>query len=130
MHPSRTLRTWQARWIWPANARQPATHVLFRRDFSANNAQRVTLYLSVETAARVYLNDRHVLRTSSLSYPSVQHYEEVDLTPHLADGVNRLAIVAWYAGVGCSSTWLKDPGLLAEIAIEHAQGTVERIGSD
>src|SRR5687767_8420093 len=112
MTPIQTPRVWQARWIWPANARQPATHVLFRRDFSATAAKRATLFLSAETAARVYLNDRDVYRTSSLSYPGVQHYEEIDLTRHLVDGTNRLAIVAWYAGLGCTSTWLKDPGLL------------------
>lgn len=122
-------RNWQAKWIWPANARHPATHVLFRRDFTTDRGTTTKLFLSVETFARVYLNDIDLFRTSSLSYPGVQHYEEVDLTPYLNEGVNRLAIVAWYAGVGCTSTWLKDPGLLAEIEVARGD-EIERIGTD
>lgn len=129
MNPSPN-RSWQAKWIWLANARTPGSHVLFRRDFSISRPGEVQakLYFAVETFARIYINGRDAFRSSSLSYPGEQHYEEVDLTPHLCEGVNRLAIVAWYAGLGCTATWLKDPGLLAQIEITRG-GETEHIGT-
>ncbi len=122
-------RTWTAKWIWPNDGRFTNSHVLFRRDFVAPaGVTRAECFIAVETFARVYLNGVELRRTTSLSYPGQQNYEVIDLRPHLREGVNQLAVLAWYMGIGCTSTWLKDPGVLCEIELDSPAGNT-RIGS-
>ena len=119
MTPIKQHRRWTAKWIWSPDGRFTNAHVLFRRDFDVTGQPTAaTFFIAVETFARVYLNGREIHRTSSVSYPGQQNYETIDLRPHLRTGPNQLAVVAWYAGVGCTSTMLKDPGLLAEIHLD------------
>jgi alpha-L-rhamnosidase len=118
-------RKWSAKWIWSPDGRYTNAHVLFRRDFDATTPAVANCYIAVETFARVYLNGAEVCRTSSVSYPGQQNYQTIDLRPHLLQGRNELAVLAWYAGIGCTSTMLKDPGLLCEIEVGD-----QRIGTD
>lgn len=122
-------RIWKANWIWTLDKTANHPRVLFRKNFDCPAGASGVLHIAVETLARVYLNGQHVLRTSSLSYPGEQNYQSIDLTPHLRAGINQLAIVAWRIGVGCTSTWGKDPGLLCEIELVDKQ-TTDSIGTD
>ncbi len=125
----KTPRIWQAKWIWSTDKTANHPRVLFRKDFDCPPGTTGTLHIAVETLARVYLNGQHVLRTSSLSYPGEQNSRSIDLSSHLQPGVNRLAIVAWRIGIGCTATWGKDPGLLCEIELE-GNGAKQHIGTD
>jgi hypothetical protein len=119
-------RHWTAKWIWAPDGRFTNAHVLFRRDFDlAMVPASATCRIAVETFARVFINGREIQRTSGLSYPGQQLYETIDLRPHLRTGPNQFAVLAWYAGIGCASSWLKDPGLLCELELGE-----QRIGSD
>lgn len=119
-------KSWRAGWVWAQDARVPNAHVLFRKDFEIGSLPAsAVLHIAVESFARVYLNGAEVLKTGFLSYPGLQTYESVEIGRHLRPGVNQLAVLAWWIGIGSASSWPKDPGLLCEIE----WGGDERIGS-
>jgi len=126
-----SVHRWQASWIWPRDRREPNLHLLFRKDFACARLPRAArLHLAAESAAHVTLNGVSLGRTAANAYPGLRYHETIDLLPVLAAGANRLAAVVHYIGIPSSASIPEDPGLLAEIELEHADGTVERIGSD
>lgn len=126
-----SAHAWQASWIWPRDRREPNLHLLFRKDFACAAMPRAArLRLAAESAAQVVLNGVPLGRTAANAYPGLRYHETFDLLPALAAGGNRLALVVRYIGIPSSASIPEDPGLLAEIELEHADGTIERLGSD
>ncbi|MEI6168214.1 MAG: hypothetical protein WCS52_13595 [bacterium] len=114
-------RFWKASWIWPRDRREPNLHLLFRKDFELVAVpEDATLYIAVESSARIVLNGQEIGRTSPNSYPHQHYYESFDCRSALKPGLNRLAIVARYIGIPSSASVPKDPGLLAELVLDDA----------
>ena len=136
---------WQARWILPP-APQPFLDLTpcpyLRREFTANKPiARATLSAAARGVYVLSLNGQRVgdayFAPGWTDYKKRIAYQTYDVTGLVQAGANALGAIlgdGWYAGyVGFDSkreNYGKRPHLLAQLAIEYADGTTETVGTD
>ncbi|MBO7763218.1 MAG: family 78 glycoside hydrolase catalytic domain [Clostridia bacterium] len=103
-----------AKWIWVEDASLPDTYGEFYREFSWNGGP-VSLFLSADSEYTLFLNGRFVESNRYADCEWYKTYEEIDLTPYLASGVNRMAVLVWYYGLDSQRYLRETAGLLFEI---------------
>ena len=119
----------------------PAAYL--RRTFAAGDIQRATLYLTARGVVEMHVNGTRVgdavLTPGWTDYRARIEYAAHDVTALVRDGENQIeAIIAdgWWSGfVGfdlkrAGAHYGTQPELLCELHVEHADGTLEVIGSD
>lgn len=114
LHEFPPPRRWQARWIWTdASDRVENSFLYFRHEFTlAEGAgQGARLFITAESLYRVYLNGTFLGEGPPPAAPFFHYYDERDVTPHLAAGVNCLAVIVHFTGQQPDTRG----GLLAEL---------------
>lgn len=122
MHPIEQTRDWQAFWIWaPGLYMENNVHVLARREFSLASIQGdAVVRITANSRYRLWINGIEVGRGPSPSYPRWQYYDSYEVTEHLREGVNVLAVHAYCFGPSMVSVLTQDPGpggLLLELEV-------------
>ncbi|MFT4032601.1 MAG: alpha-L-rhamnosidase C-terminal domain-containing protein [Siphonobacter sp.] len=94
----------EARWI-STQASQSATNtwLAYRKtiDLSQIPEQKVIASIAVDSKYWLWINERLVVFEGGLKRgpsPLNSYYDEVDLTPYLTKGKNRIALLLWYFG--------------------------------
>jgi alpha-L-rhamnosidase len=125
---------WTASWI-----RRPGAEKMPIEDYSRFRKD-VTLAASPIVHARVaaaagqqfelYVNGLRKAHGPSFSYPDQQYYETTDVTLDVKPGEkNSFAFVTWWGQPGQGRP-ASVPGLIAQITIDHADGTRETVNTD
>ena len=93
----------QADLIWLEGENEENTWICFRKDFTwkSNSGIRAIAQIAVDSKYWLYVNGTMVVREGGLKRgpsPEGTYFDEVDLSEHLVDGINHLAILVWYIG--------------------------------
>jgi alpha-L-rhamnosidase len=142
LHPG----DWGARFVtpdWDDDTSRPQPCPLLRREFDVHpGATRARLYVTALGVYEVQLNGitvgDHVLAPGWTSYQHRLCYQTFDVTALLHEGRNAIGAIlgdGWYRGRlgfdgGQRNIYGDRLALLAQLEIEYADGTIERIATD
>ena len=84
-----------AKWIWLNSEVQPDEYADFITTFEGG-AKEYRLCIAAETDYNVFLNGRLAAFGQYADYPSRTVYDEIDLTPFVAEGRNEVKITVFY----------------------------------
>eukprot|EP00828_Plagiopyla_frontata_P017840 TRINITY_DN23008_c0_g1_i1.p2 TRINITY_DN23008_c0_g1~~TRINITY_DN23008_c0_g1_i1.p2 ORF type:complete len:107 (+),score=4.31 TRINITY_DN23008_c0_g1_i1:165-485(+) len=79
---------------------------------------------------RLFVNGHWVCDGPARGWPEHYYYDQPDICGYLQNGLNEIKLIACYYGVGHFHGIPQQPGLLAQIDMEYADGTTERIVTD
>ncbi len=126
---------WTAKWIVPATPMEDVCPEFYKA-FSAKNVRKATLTVTAIGVYEAKLNGKrisnYVLAPGWTSFKTRLQYQTYDVTA-LVGGENELTILVgrgWHRGPWGSIRPLPPAGLLAELTIESADGTVTTIATD
>ena len=114
-------RRWQASWVWlPHKRHRPNVYAAFRRTVRlARRPRRARLYISAFTHYRVTVNGQKVGFGPNPADPAWYYYDTYDVTRHLRQGRNVIAVLAYHIGASqwCDLTYAPDVGgaMIAEL---------------
>jgi len=125
---------WSAHWIRrPADpATEPDQYTYARTEFTLVSGPivRARAYVSGDQQYELYVNGTRAGKGQAYSYPDHTYYETLDVTGLLRPGAaNALAIVTNWQGATKGHP-AGEPGLIAQLAIHHADGRRSTVGSD
>ncbi len=138
---------WSAKWI---GVRQDLTNApvatpeYLRKEFRVSQPiRRATLYATALGLYELHLNGNrvgdHLLAPEWTMYDKRVQYQTYDVTRLVQSGNNAIAATlgnGWYCGLWQQWTnvlkpvYGKEPSLLAQLEVEFADGTVQKIGTD
>ncbi|WP_305787351.1 family 78 glycoside hydrolase catalytic domain [Symbioplanes lichenis] len=120
---------WQAGWIRRTTAEKD-DYTLARKDFRvAGGVVRARLYVSASQQYRAYLNGKLVDRGPAFAYPGEGYYQVTDVTKSVGPGAQALGVFYHWYGPGQGRP-AGEPGLVARLVIDHANGDREVVTSD
>ncbi|MBQ4047980.1 MAG: family 78 glycoside hydrolase catalytic domain [Clostridia bacterium] len=126
---------WTAKWIVPATPMEDVCPEFYKA-FSAKTVRKATLTVTAIGVYEAKLNGKrisnYVLAPGWTSFKTRLQYQTYDVT-ELVGGENELTILVgrgWHRGPWGSIRPLPPAGLLAELTIESADGTVTTIATD
>lgn len=102
----------KAKWIWAAGEPASDEYAKFYDVFAATKA---TLCISADSNYAAYVNGDLAAFGQYADYPHFKVYDEIDLTPFLKEGENKLVVVCWYYGVDSSTYVNNKAGLIYEV---------------
>jgi len=109
---------WQAAWIWSA---EPTSgnhdYVYFRREFSlASVPPQVLLRIAAERNATLWVSGTLIDHGPPISDPRFKRYQTHDITPHLTEGANCVAVRVYHdQGIGGLTAHADARGLLCQV---------------
>jgi alpha-L-rhamnosidase len=137
---------WAARFVtpdWDEDTARPQPCPLLRREFAVRpGVARARLYATALGVYEAHLNGRvvgdHVLAPGWTSYRHRLRYQTFDVTALLHEGRNALGAIlgdGWYRGTlgfggGRRNLYGDRLALLAQLAIDYADGTTELVVTD
>lgn len=80
--------------VAPQNA-----HILFRRRFEAREGLETYIYISADDYYKLYINGDFVCQGPAPGYPFHYYYNKVDITNHIREGSNLIAVHTYYQGL-------------------------------
>lgn len=86
-----------AKWIWVENSSVPDTYGEFYREFTWNGGPAV-LRLSCDSDYTLFVNGSFAESNQYGDCEWYKSYDEIDITPYLQRGVNRMAVLVWHFG--------------------------------
>lgn len=114
-----------AKWIWLPGNREADTYGEFIRDFSWEQENAICR-ISCDGDYALYINGSLASFWQYSDYEHYKVYDEIDITPYLQKGINRLAVRVWHYGENSQKYVAAQPGLLFEVM----QGDTHLAGSD
>ena len=75
------------------------SHILFRRHFEARGGIQTYIYISADDYYKLYINGRFVCQGPAPGYPFHYYYNKVDITGHIREGSNLIAVHTYYQGL-------------------------------
>lgn len=81
------------------------SHVLFRRKFFANSADKYVIHISADDYYKLYINGHFVCSGPAPCYPWHYYFNEIDITKYIKDGDNTIAVHTYYQGL-INRTWV------------------------
>lgn len=108
-----------SKWIWCSQS-DPAAYnqtAFFQKEFKSDQNAKARLRIVADSRYRVYLNGKWLNDGPARAYPDHLQYDEIDITPALKQGLNRLKIIVRYFGVGTFHQIPQQAGLRAEIRL-------------
>jgi hypothetical protein len=121
-----------AQWLWlPSRRTLPNTFVLFRRDIELKDPPcKAAGWITADSRYRLTVNGTRVQWGPAPCDPREMDVDPFDVTALLRPGKNTIGVEVLYYGVG-DGTWpAGKPGMIFNLAIDHADGRHERIVSD
>jgi len=141
-----SIDDWMARFVtpdWEEDTSRPQPAPLLRRAFDVHAAMtKARLYVTAQGVYEVSLNGvtvgDHILAPGWTSYNDRLHYQTFDITDLLHQGQNAIGAIlgdGWYRGRfgfngGRRNIYGDRLALLAQLEIDYADGTTERIVTD
>lgn len=124
---------WEAAWIRRTTA-EPDDYTLARRELAVTRSRvtRAVLYVSASHQYQAFVNGAEVDRGQAFAYPGEGYYQATDVTSALEKsrgGRAALGILYHWYGPGQGRP-AGEPGLLARLVVEHADGTRQVVGTD
>jgi hypothetical protein len=114
-------------WIWRRQDSYTPYHqvILARKTFRlaqprGGEAPSGNLKIAVDGAYRLFVNSEWVADGPARSWPEHFQYDEIDITPYLAAGLNEIAIVARHWQVGDFHNRPQQAGLLVQLDLIRA----------
>ena len=87
----------------PITAAHPDTlrnkHIIYRKIAALPKFERATMRISADDYYKLYVNGRFVAEGPTAGYPEAYFYNEIDLTDHLSEGENIIAVHCYYQGL-------------------------------
>ena len=74
-------------------------HILFRRKAVLPKAKKATLRITADDYYKLYINGQFITQGPAASYPHAYFYNELDITPYLAEGENIFAVHTYHQGL-------------------------------
>jgi len=108
-------------------------HTYFRKEFKlAERPASARLCFSADDYAKLYLNGRLAEQGPEPAYPFAQPYYQVDVTDMLREGLNCLAVHAYYHGLVCRAFNSADnrSGLILKLDMTLCDGSRQTVVSD
>lgn len=107
----------KAEWIWLADDRglKSDVHASFKKNFTLEEIQNVSLRVSCDSLFCAYINGDLVGFSGCADYPHYKLYDEMDIT-NFCSQYNELEILVWYFGENSQTYLLSDPGLWFEVS--------------
>jgi alpha-L-rhamnosidase len=136
---------WRAQWIMldtPLNDRKMLPSPYLRRGFMVDKpVARATLYITARGLFIASLNGNRIgdaiLTPDWTDYSKRLQYDTYNVTPFLQQGENALGVIlgeGWHSGymgfLGKRSCYGQRPSLLAQMAIDYADGTTALLVTD
>ena len=106
----------KSNWIWDKSVEGADTYCEFISDFVYDEG-KCLCNLSCDSDYTLFVNGKFV---ESNQYPDFEHYkiyDQIDVTPYLNKGNNKVAILVWHFGVVTQKNVVADPGLIFEITV-------------
>lgn len=122
----------QAHWIWPNRdrVREYNQAALFVREFQLGDWNSARIAVTADSWYRLSINGKWLNDGPARNYPNHFQYEEIDLAGVLVTGTNRIEILARYFGSGTAHQLPQQAGMLAQLEIVLADGSISTIASD
>jgi alpha-L-rhamnosidase len=124
---------WTAQWIRrPADVHtEPDQYTYARKDFTLAGSPvvRARAYVSGDQQYEMYVNGVRVGKGQAYNFPDSQYYETLDITRALHRGRDAVGVLYNWQGPTKGHP-AGEPGVIAELRITHADGTVDIIGTD
>lgn len=93
------------------------SHILFRKNFSADDSGKTFIYISADDYYKLYINGRFVCQGPAAGYEFHYYYNKVDITDFIVKGNNTIAVHTYYQGL-INRVWLSGDdrhGLIVDI---------------
>jgi alpha-L-rhamnosidase len=128
---------WQASWIrrdfiGVQDPVSPEEYSYVRKDVTLNASPitRAVAYASASHQYQLWINGTRVDYGPSFSYPDAQYYQATDVTKALRAGKpNAIGLLYHWYGSGQGRP-AAEPGVIAQLSIDHADGTHETVVTD
>ena len=104
-----------AKWIWLASGERADQYAEFYDTLSNCLGEAALLRISCDNDYTVWINGRYVASSQYGDFEHYKIYDEIDVTPFLQEGENRIEILAYHCGVSTSRYRPAPAGLIYEI---------------
>ncbi len=104
-----------AKWIWINDRTEKDVYGEFFATFSTQQPNAICR-LSCSGDYTLFINGQYVASNQYGDFEHYKVYDEVDLTPFLCKGENRIDILVWHFGEDFSRHYASKAGLLFEVA--------------
>lgn len=124
-----------ASWIWRNGEALADEYVDFLTHFPGSQSP-ILLRVAADSNYAAFVNGRLAAFGQYADYPQYKVYDQVDITPFVQPGENRLAIQVWYYGEDSQTYLLGKAGLIFQVESEgkllaqSGEGTLSRISPD
>jgi alpha-L-rhamnosidase len=107
----------KSNWIWlPQKKRIKHQYVCFRRQFSLNAGDtRAVVDISVDSDFILYINEIEVGRGQFSDYPQDKTFSRFQVDEYLQEGMNLIAVLAYYRGEDFSEHRAGKPGIIVSL---------------
>ncbi|MBQ9939540.1 MAG: hypothetical protein IJO96_08430 [Oscillospiraceae bacterium] len=104
-----------AKWIWNSQAAGKDVYCEFLAETNCKKDDKVIIRLSSDSNYALYINGTFANSGQYADMPNYKIYDELDISRHLVEGTNHIAVVVWYYGVESSTYFVAKPGLIFEV---------------
>ena len=105
-----------SRWIWLSEGEGPDSYAEFCDTLTCDSPCGMTLRVSADSDYALFVNGTYVASGQYGDYPHYKIYDELDLSPYLIAGDNRLEFLVYHLGsAGFSRYFPAEAGLLYEV---------------
>lgn len=74
-------------------------HVYFRRKFNCKSSENIKIRISADDYYKLYINGKFVCQGPAPAYHMCYHFNETDISSHLIEGENVIAVHVFYSGL-------------------------------
>ena len=103
-----------AKWIWVEKDGKADTYGEFYNEFQGNGG-RTVCRISCDGDYTLFINGKYVSSNQYGDYEHYKIYDEIDVTPYLQIGKNKIAVLVWYFGVDTQRYKKARAGLIFEL---------------
>ncbi len=103
-----------AKWIWVDGNVAPDTYGEFYDEF-VWQGEKTVCRISADSDYTLFINGKYVASNQYGDFPWYKSYDEIDVTPYLTKGQNKMAVLVWYFGTSTSHYYSAPAGLLYEV---------------
>ncbi len=121
-----------ANWIWRKHKEISYNDtIIARKEFIlSGDFREVLISVTADSFYRLFVNGQWIGDGPARGWPEHYYYDQIDIADYLKPGTNEIRIIACYYGVGHFHGIPQQPGLLAQMDIEYADDSAERLITD
>ena len=103
-------------WIWLQEEAAADSYGEFYTSFDWEGGE-TEVRISADSDYTLFLNGRFVNSDQYKDFPYCKVYDRLDITPYLRRGINHMAVVVWYYGIGNFSYYPGSAGLWYAVSV-------------